>query len=76
MLLGCSPDSAAATDSAVNSNAEDDGRLVKKALGCELLCHVARAVDLPPPKRFVTKTQQSGGENLNSGHFLSMPEVQ
>lgn len=60
MLLGCSPDSATATGSGVDSNAIEDGRLAKQALDCELLCYIARAVDLPLPKRFATQNQQSG----------------
>ncbi|KAL3135382.1 hypothetical protein ABBQ32_007568 [Trebouxia sp. C0010 RCD-2024] len=51
MLLGCSPESATATGSVFNSNTMDDARPAKKALGCELLCHVARGADLPLPKR-------------------------
>ena len=53
MLLGCTPDVAADPGSGVDSSAADSGRLVNKALGCQLLCHVAHAAHLPLPKRFV-----------------------
>lgn len=51
MLLGCTPDAAGEVDIAAHGSALEDISLVDKAFECELLCHVARATDLPLPTR-------------------------
>ena len=53
MLLGCTPDAASDTSSGVNSSTPEDSSLRARAVGCELLCYMARGANLPLLKRCV-----------------------
>ena len=74
MLLGCTPDAASDTDSAVNGSTLEDSCLRDMALGCELLCHVACGADVPALKRCV-EDMTFQVEIMKGIQNSSMPQV-